>query len=33
MRNTCEHRSEIAKIVFGDDILNVPQKLDNNTKL
>ena len=33
MTNTCEHRSEIAKIVFGDEILNVPQSLGNNTNL
>ena len=25
MRNACEHRAEISKIVFGNEILNVPQ--------
>ena len=24
LRNACEHRPEIAKIVFGNEILNVP---------
>ena len=27
MRNACEHRPEIAKIVLGNEILNVPQTL------
>ena len=27
MRNACEHRPEIAKIAFGNEILNVPQSL------
>ena len=27
MRNACEHRPEIAKIVFGNEIWNVPQSL------
>ena len=27
MRNACEHRPEIAKIVFGNEILNVLQSL------
>ena len=27
MRNACEHRSEIAKIVFGNEVVNVPQSL------
>ena len=27
MKNACEHRPEITKIVFGNEILNVPQSL------
>ena len=27
MRNACEHKPEIAKIVFGNEILNVPPSL------
>ena len=27
MRNACEHRPEIAKIVFGNETLNDPQSL------
>ena len=30
MRNACEHRPEIAKIVFGNEILNAPQSLDKS---
>ena len=27
MRNVCEHRPEISKIIFGNERLNVPQSL------
>ena len=30
MRNACEHKPEIAKIVLGNEILNAPQSLDKN---
>ena len=30
MRNACEPRQEIAKIVLGNEILNAPQSLDKN---
>lgn len=30
MRSACEHRPEMAKAVFDNEILSVPQNLDNS---